>query len=87
MSEERALRAALELAQSRVKDLELENADLLDALEEEQLARDLAEAELAEVRLQLEDAQRVPMAPPGENKEMVRLRARVMALEELVRRK
>lgn len=66
MTDDRALRDALEVAQARAMELE----DRLDA----------AEDELVTVRAELEEMAK-PMPAPGESREVVRLRAQVHAMQ------
>ncbi|MDP1827893.1 MAG: hypothetical protein Q8L48_31760 [Archangium sp.] len=72
MSDDRTLRDALEKAQARTRKLE-------QLLSEESEDRELLQAELLEVRQELEAAMQKLIPPPGESRELVRLHAQVHA--------
>jgi predicted nucleic acid-binding Zn-ribbon protein len=73
VTDDRALRDALEQAQDRTKTLERQLGDALKV-------HDALQAELTTLRAALADAAR-PMPHPGESKELVRLHAQVNALQ------
>jgi nucleotide-binding universal stress UspA family protein len=72
MSDDRALRDALEQAQAWAK-------SLADQLADERAERESLEDELLTVREALEQAEKVPLPPPGSNHELLRLKAQVHA--------
>lgn len=75
MTDDRAIRDALERAQARIKTLER-------LLAEECEDREALSDDLLSLRQALDDAeQRLSPAPPGEMRELVRLHAQVHALQ------
>ena len=72
MSDDRALRDALEQAQARAKELETQLAF-------EMAEREALEEDLQAVRDALVEAERVPLPAPGSTHELLRLKAQVHA--------